>query len=166
MSGIRLATREDLGRAMGIIGIARRFMWDNGNPSQWPAGTPSVAAVEKDIEDGVLYVVESDDGVVHAIFKLIDHPDPTYAYIEDGAWLSDTPYATLHRVASDGTMRGVFARAVDFAKQQGHTHLRVDTHADNIPMQRAIAKCGFTYTGIIYVADGSPRRAYEWMEDK
>ncbi|MBQ6453377.1 MAG: N-acetyltransferase [Coriobacteriales bacterium] len=156
--------QDELPELMGIFDIARRFMWENGNPSQWPAGTPSVDAVEKDIADGVLYVIEGDDGRTHAIFKLIDYPDPTYSYIEDGAWLDDSPYATLHRVASDGTMRGVFAQAVAFAKQLGYTHLRVDTHADNIPMQRAIAKCGFTYTGVIYIEDGSPRKAYEWIE--
>jgi hypothetical protein len=28
-------------------------------------------------------------------------------------------------------------------------------------MQHVVEKCGFSYCGIIYVEDGSPRRAYD-----
>ncbi len=40
-------------------------------------------------------------------------------------------------------------------------HLRIDTHQDNKIMQHVILKNGFTYCGIIYTGDGSPRLAYE-----
>ena len=43
-------------------------------------------------------------------------------------------------------------------------HLRIDTHADNKPMQRAIEKFGFVYCGIIKAHDGTPRIAFEKIE--
>ena len=39
--------------------------------------------------------------------------------------------------------------------------LRADTHADNKIMQHLLEKNGFTRCGIIHVADGSPRFAYQ-----
>ena len=40
-------------------------------------------------------------------------------------------------------------------------NLRIDTHQDNKVMQHVVEKHGFTRRGIIYIADGSPRIAYE-----
>ena len=95
----------------------------------------------------------------HAAFALVPGEDPTYAVI-DGAWGSDAPYATIHRLASDGTCRGVFAAAINWAAAR-QPHLRIDTHADNHIMQTLITRAGFDYCGTITVADGSPRLAYE-----
>ena len=39
--------------------------------------------------------------------------------------------------------------------------LRADTHEANRPMRRCLERAGFVYTGVITVADGTPRRAYE-----
>ena len=86
--------------------------------------------------------------------------DPTYAEIE-GAWQDTaTPYGTIHRIGSDGTRRGVLHECVDWAAQR-ISHLRVDTHADNHVMQRCILREGFSYCGVIHVADGTPRVAFE-----
>jgi RimJ/RimL family protein N-acetyltransferase len=41
-------------------------------------------------------------------------------------------------------------------------NIRVDTHTNNIPMQRAVGRAGFKRCGIICVADGSPRIAYQY----
>ena len=51
---------------------------------------------------------------------------------------------------------------MDFC-QKITTHIRIDTHEDNIVMQKAIAKNGFHKCGIIYTDDGSPRIAYEYL---
>ena len=156
---IRKANLHDLPRILEIYAYARQFMRNTGNPTQWKEGTPAESTLRRDIAAGQLYVQE-DDGV-HAVFALIFGNDPTYAEI-DGVWLSDAPYATLHRVAGDGTRHGVLNQAVAFAKTQCG-HLRIDTHKDNQIMQRAIAKNGFRYCGIIITDDGSPRLAYEWL---
>ncbi len=157
---IRKAAPADLPRLLEIYGFARDFMVRTGNPDQWKNGGPNREQLEKDIALQQLYVMEDASGMVHAFFMFSLETDHTYDVIEDGFWKSDKPYGVIHRVAGDGQIRGVLARAVDFALQRT-PHLRIDTHRDNKVMQGAIAKSGFAYCGIIHLEDGSPRLAYE-----
>ena len=159
---IRLARTEDMPALMKIYAAARRYMASTGTPNQWPEGHPSADILAADIAAGNLYV-EEQDGIPHAAFAFIVGEDPTYGYIEDGAWLSDSPYGTIHRLASDGTAPGFFGRCVAFCRQR-MSHLRVDTHHDNRVMQHLAEKEGFTRCGVIYLANGSPRIAYERTE--
>jgi len=101
---------------------------------------------------------------IHAGFMLRIGEDPTYRVIYGGAWISDEPYGVIHRIAGDGMIHGVLDMVVRFAEER-ITHLRIDTHADNKVMQGAILKCGFRKCGIIYLADGSPRLAYEKVSE-
>ena len=101
----------------------------------------------------------------HGVFVLIDGLEPTYQYIEDGNWLNDEPYITLHRIASDGKIHGVFKSAIDYCKSIC-VNIRIDTHNNNKIMQKQIEKNGFERCGTIYVKDGSPRIAYQWMIEK
>lgn len=156
---IRQATTRDLPRLTEIYTAAKTFMKNSGNPHQWNGAYPDTDTLLSDIQQQQLYVMEENERVF-ACFALIGGADPTYAHI-DGAWLSDTPYGTIHRIASDGTHSGVFACCVAFARNT-YAHLRVDTHKDNTVMQAAVKRSGFIYTGVIYLADGSPRLAYEW----
>ena len=99
----------------------------------------------------------------HGNFSQWDGADPCYAVIEQGEWKSDAPYAAVHRVASDGTLHNVIGRIMDFAKSN-ISHIRIDTHEHNKVMQKALEKQGFERCGIIYVPDGTPRIAFEWMK--
>ena len=157
---IRLAKPGDLPRLLEIYEQAKEYMRHTGNPTQWAGNYPGQQRLLGDIAAGQLYVLEEDG--LHACFMLAPGPDPTYALIE-GQWGFDTPYGVLHRVASDGSIRRVLQKAVDFAAQR-FDHLRIDTHADNAPMQRALAREGFVLRGIIYTHDGSPRLAYDRMK--
>lgn len=100
---------------------------------------------------------------IHAAFAFIIGADPCYTVIEQGEWKSDAPYAAVHRVASDGTLHNVIGRIMDFAKSN-ISHIRIDTHEHNKVMQKALEKQGFERCGIIYVPDGTPRIAFEWMK--
>ena len=70
-------------------------------------------------------------------------------------------YGTIHRIAGDGS-GGILKTAVAFAKRR-ISHVRIDTHEDNYVMQKAVTKQGFEKRGIIYIADGSPRLAYDLL---
>ena len=70
----------------------------------------------------------------------------------------------LHRVASDGAVHGIAAAMFAFAKERAD-HLRIDTHQDNLPMQGASLKAGFKRAGIVYVSDGTPRVAFDWLRE-
>ena len=157
---IRKAAREDLPRIEEIYAYARRFMAETGNPNQWGNTTPLTSQLEEDIEKGDLNVLVHENAI-HGVFYFYIGPDPTYGVIEDGAWRSDTPYGTIHRIAGDGS-GGVLAAAVAFGRERIR-HLRIDTHEDNKIMQRAVAKFGFQRAGIIHLANGSPRIAYDLL---
>ena len=105
-------------------------------------------------------MVENEAGI-HGVFAFILGVDPTYLQIYEGAWRSDTAYGTIHRIASDGS-GGILSAALEYAKSTT-SHIRMDTHADNHIMQRALAKAGFSRRGIIYIADGTPRIAYDLL---
>ena len=138
---IRKTLDTDIPAVMAIYDAARAFMRAHGNATQWPEGTPSAEQLAADIAAGGSYVCEVDGRVV-ATFAFLPGPDGCYDVIEDGQWRSDTPYAVLHRVASDGAVHGIAAAMFAFAKERAD-HLRIDTHQDNLPMQGAIAKAGF-----------------------
>ena len=160
---IRLATLQDLPRLLDIYTTARAFMRAHGNLKQWNGAYPDEPTLRADIALQQLYVIE-DGQTVHGCFALIDGVEPTYHAIEDGDWFSSRPYGTIHRIASDGTQRGMFHECASFASRR-FDHLRVDTHADNYPMQGAVQKFGFRYQGVIHLEDGEPRMAYAWLKD-
>lgn len=159
---VRKAYRDDLPRIQEIYAYARTFMAKNGNPNQWKSNHPPVSQLESDIEHGDLYVIADENGI-HGVFYFCIGEDPTYYEIDCGSWRSNTPYGTIHRIAGDGS-GGILGTAVAFGKQY-IGHLRIDTHEDNKVMQSAVVKQGFQFRGIIYIADGSPRLAYDLLED-
>ncbi len=157
---IRKTHTDDLPRLREIFAIARRFMAETGNPTQWDENYPSEAMLHEDIELGDSFVCICDDRIV-GTFVLRGGEDPTYQKIYDGAWLNDEPYATIHRIASSGEVKGIFHEAMRFALQH-YSSIRIDTHADNKVMQHAILQEGFRYCGIIYCWDGGERLAYQY----
>ena len=163
---IRPATASDLPALRPVFEAAKAIMRADGNPDQWSApGFPPDSLLLRDIARGGGYVIDSVmpglTGHLHprAYFALLPSPEPTYDRI-DGAWLADEPYGVIHRIASYPEDHGIFAAIIDFAAAR-YAHLRIDTHRDNRIMQHLIAKHGFTYCGIIWLADGTPRLAYE-----
>ena len=156
---IRLAEFADLEAVMRVYRKAKQYMDESGNPTQWDVGYPSEDMVRADILDRQLYVL-TDQNTVHAVFFFALGEDETYRKIYEGAWKSDAPYAVIHRVGSDGELRGVMRAIVDFCKKTIQ-NLRIDTHEDNKTMQHVLEKLGFIRCGIIYLPDGAPRIAYQ-----
>jgi maltose O-acetyltransferase len=145
---------------MSIYESARQFMRSRGNTSQWVNGYPSEELLREDIANGHLFVGCNSTGQILYVFAFIIGDDPTYQEI-DGSWLNDRPYGTIHRLASAGLTNGVFQHCLDYCLTQ-IDEIRVDTHADNAPMRNAVERAGFKRCGIIYVADGTPRIAYQY----
>ncbi len=158
----RGAVRSDLDRILKIYAHARQAMADSGNPTQWGDSYPPQEMLEEDIDSNRLFVYVVN-GELEAVFAFILGADPTYKVIENGAWLNDTlPYGTIHRLASAGKRKGVASAVIEWCLEHCES-LRADTHADNKIMQHLLEKNGFTRCGIIHVADGSPRIAYQRM---
>ena len=157
---IRKAVKSDTPRLKEVFAAARQFMVETGNPTQWTDGYPSDELLQADIDSGDCYTIANDGEHIVATFVLRPGDDPTYSTIYGGAWLSNRPYATIHRIASSGETKGIFATAMEFAMNR-YNSIRIDTHRDNTVMQRAIVKAGFTYCGIIHCWNGSERLAYQ-----
>ncbi|MGN0255115.1 MAG: GNAT family N-acetyltransferase [Chordicoccus sp.] len=159
---IRRAVIEDLPCIMGIYAYARKFMASHGNPRQWgPTNWPPESLIRQDIENGTCYVCETQSHVVGVFYyDYGKNVETGYLHIE-GQWKKDTPYGVVHRIASDGSTKGVGTFCINWAYDKCH-HLRMDTHPDNIVMQNLLTKLGFEKCGIIHVQeDNDPRYAYE-----
>ena len=150
---------------MEIYAYARAFMAKTGNPNQWgPTNWPPADLIHEDIRNGNSYVCVNDDERVIGTFFFTQGKDiePTYRAITDGAWLDDSAYGVVHRIASDGSEKGVGQFCLGWAYEQcGHLRM-IDTHTDNKVMQNLLRKLGFVRCGIIYVIeDDNPRYAFE-----
>lgn len=156
---IRKATWEDLPVMQRIFAHAREEMRKNGNPTQWKDNRPPLFLIERDMNAGTTYVIE-DEGRVCATFSYTLGIDPTYIKIDDGAWLSDDPYGTIHRIASDNTVPGIFDFVMKFVENFG-VDVRIDTHHDNAVMLHVLEKNGFVRCGTIYIDDGTSRIAFQ-----
>lgn len=154
----RGANRTELEQILNVYERARALMAASGNPTQWRENYPSPEQLERDILSNRLFVYMVN-GQLAAVFAFVLGEDPTYAQIE-GKWLNDAPYGTLHRLASAGTRSGVADAVIAWCAERCDS-LRADTHADNKAMQHILEKNGFVRCGIIHVADGSPRIAYQ-----
>lgn len=157
---IRKAVIDDLDVIMDIYRSAQDFMIESGNPNQWGRSYPGEDLIRSDIDDEVCHLV-CDDECVYGVFALFEGVEPTYQHIEEGHWLNDEPYVTVHRIASNGKTHGIFRCAVDYCKSISD-NIRIDTHKNNLVMQKQIERNGFKKCGTVYVRDGSARIAYHW----
>ena len=157
---IREANQIDVTDIMQVMEAAKRIMRSSGNMHQWENGYPSEAVVISDMEKHGGYVIE-EAGRIVGYFAFLPSPEPTYSEIYDGEWLDDVQsYHVVHRIASNPDVHGIFNDIMDFCFSHD-TNIRIDTHKDNLIMQHNIEKHGFTYCGIIYLANGDERLAYQ-----
>ena len=157
---IREARPTDMTDIMKVMDAAKKIMRLSGNMHQWGEGYPSEAVIMADMERNGGFVIE-DDGKTVGYFAFLSSPEPTYAKIDEGKWLNDElPYHVVHRIASYPDVHGIFSNIMDFCFSKDQ-NIRIDTHRDNAIMQHNIAKHGFTYCGIIYLANGDERLAYQ-----
>ena len=147
---IRKAEMKDLPKLNELYEAARKYMKENGNPDQWGSVYPDEEIITEDIKAGNLY---TDENVNFAFVLMGGEED--YEDIYNGRWLNDEPYLTLHRVAGNGKVKGVFAKVFEFdagrMKEAGLRNLRIDTQEQNLTMQNAVTRQGFVRCGIVYV---------------
>jgi RimJ/RimL family protein N-acetyltransferase len=158
---IEKALMEDIDKLMPLYDHARQFMADNGNPNQWINGYPSREVIAGDINEGNCYVCHDEQGTIIGAFTFIIDADPTYLIIKEGAWLNESaPYGVIHRLASDGSRHGIGKSCIDWCFTK-IGNIRIDTHRDNLIMQRLVTAYGFSYCGIIYTHNHTERLAYQ-----
>lgn len=164
----RKARDSDLLAANAIIDHAKQILAQQAIP-QWQNGYPNLAALKKDLVAQQLWVGAVAQQVVLTM-SLVLGPDQNYRQIFGGHWQQESDdYLTVHRlaVAPAVVKQGVAHRALQFAcalaKKQGLRSVRIDTHQLNQPMQSLLTSSYFQRCGQIYLADHSPRIAYEYV---
>lgn len=160
---IRKSTTDDVPAILEIFRIAKAYMAAHGNAGQWGGGYPGLPELLPDIARGDSYVL-TENGTVVGTFSFIIGDEPTYQVLQNGHWHADRPYGTIHRLASNGTVRGVSRACFDFCTGLSD-YVRVDTHADNRAMQAAIEGYGFRKCGNIYASSGTLRMAYDYVRE-
>lgn len=156
---IRNAKTEELYQIKQIYENAKLFMRQSGNLKQWAGDYPELTLIQRDIENKNCYVCE-ENGELLGVFCLFESPDITYNKIYGGKWLTDGEYHVIHRIAVTEHGKGVADACYTFGFSKNGV-LRIDTHRDNLPMQKSLLKNGFTYCGIIYLESGDERLAFE-----
>lgn len=156
---IRKAKPEDLEIILQIYADARNFMAASGNPGQWVNGYPTRELLEEDLRRGQLYVYETEEGI-EAVFVYFKGKEADYDGIRDGHWLNERPYGVLHRIAVAQQGKGIASICLNWCYEDCK-NMRGDTHENNKSMQRLFEKNGFTKCGIVRIADGTDRIAYQ-----
>lgn len=165
MIHFRPTQSRDLPRIMTLVAAARAWFKAQGI-DQWQDGYPTQAIFETDRLLGVSYVGELEGEVV-LTGCLSFAEEPTYARIWEGEWLNDAPYAVVHRLVVAPHLRGrhlgeaFFRFAWAESLRRGVENLRVDTHRQNLPMQRLLARLKFLPCGRIRLEGGADRDAYQ-----
>ena len=156
---IRLAVSNDFSRVREIYAAARAYMKENGNPEQWGDSYPEDELIRGDIEAENLYLCVEGTEIL-GVFFYAEGADPTYQRIYNGRWLNEESYGVIHRIAVAARQRGVASFCFDYALTRCK-NLKIDTHRDNLPMQRSLEKNGFVRCGIIHLENGDERIAYQ-----
>lgn len=167
---IRKANHNDLAAVLAIINYGRGLQNQFGSDVAWPDFYPDASHILEDIHAGHSYLCVSDEAespelaldTPLATICLQEGLDPTYATIE-GAWLNDSPYTTIHRIASNQRWPGAGRYCMQYAVTH-HPNLRIDTHKDNLAMLNLIQAFAFTYCGIVEVRPGEYRRAFQLVQ--
>lgn len=165
MMEFRKSVESDINNIMNIIKQTQEYFKEHGI-DQWQDNYPNYEIIMNDIlkQDG--YVLLIDDKVV-ATVAVSFTGEKTYKSIYDGRWITANDYGVIHRLAVDSGYKGkglaskIFKYIEDISLKRDIYSIRIDTHEDNIPMQKAIRKNGFQYCGIIYLEDNSKRIAFE-----
>lgn len=159
------AVEKDAREIINIIKQAQDYFKEQGI-NQWQDNYPSLEIVENDIKDEKGYVLLKDNIIVGTAVVSFDG-EKNYEYIYSGKWVSDGVFAVIHRMAIDNKNKGlglssIIINSVErICLEKGVHSIKIDTHKENISMQKMLHKNGFIYCGIIYLEDKSERVAFE-----
>ena len=161
----RKTTIEDINNVMKIINEAKEYFRKN-RIDQWQNGYPNSDTIYDDIKNNSSYVLESGNKILATAMVSLEE-DKTYKNIYNGDWLNSGDYAVIHRIAvsekakGNGIASDIIKEVENLCKENRVNSIKIDTHKDNISMQKLLEKNDFKYCGIIYLEDGSERIAFE-----
>jgi GNAT superfamily N-acetyltransferase len=154
---IRQANIDDLDHLNQMAETIRNQMKEIGL-TQWVGHYPNKEVFHEDLKKQGLYVYVDDDQIIGSI-SILEENDPPYKAIQ---WHREDSLV-IHRLMVDpkhqknGVGMALFQHAIQLT-QRNYQSLKVDTHPDNLKMQKLILKMGFEYMGYLSSIN---RLAYE-----
>lgn len=154
---IRAARAEELDALWRQVRSAVAFMNDLGNP-QWNESYPTPEHFSAAREAGTLFVAVEEGEILGGVI-LDETQAPEYGPLP---WTTPERALVIHKLAlgQESMGRGVAAKLLHYAaataQARGLTALRVDTYHKNRPMQRLLAKEGFSFVGAIHFSGQQP----------
>ena len=148
------ASKKDMNELVALYHIAVEHMFEEKNVNQWQHDeTNFVNHVNKYIDDNNFYKVEKNNEII-GFFAMIYGTDVTYNEIK-GKWINDEPYVTIHKIASKYYKQGIATKMLNYvlndALEKSINNIRIDTHKDNVSMQKFLEKQGFVNCGVISI---------------
>jgi predicted GNAT family N-acyltransferase len=161
----RKAVEANVDSIMKIIKQAQYYFKEKGI-NQWQNNYPNVEVISNDVAEKNSYVLLQNNEVV-ATAVVSFNGERTYESIYEGEWISNKEYAVVHRIAVDNNYKGlglssqIIKNVEELCIEKGVFSIKVDTHEQNLSMQKLLRKNKFEYCGIIYLEDNSKRIAFE-----
>ena len=162
---LRKSNEKDLREIMKIISQAKAYFKEN-EINQWQNNYPNIETIISDINKNESYVlVEQEDIIATSVISF--NGEKNYENIYNGQWLTNEKFAVIHRIAVSNNHKGkgiaaqILKYVESMCREKGINSIKIDTHEDNISMQKLLKKSGFKYCGIILLEDRSERIAFE-----
>lgn len=168
---VRKAKEHDLPAIVNIIDAARKLLAERSIP-QWQETTgPTKESLTLDLDKDRLFVLVVDEKVA-GVAVITDEWDPAYeAMTTPWQEVDSTTYASIHRFAIAAAYRGqgladwLMAQLIQLCELAGFKDIRIDTHPQNVAMQKVIEKAGFQKRGLVYLdVPNGERYAYQRVD--
>ena len=141
----------DLEELMKIYDLARVRMVNEGNLTQWDNRETFELELIDYINKKILYKVIENQEIV-GYFAYIYDIEHAYDVI-DGKWLNQDKYITIHKIASKYNNKGIggfiIKYVIDRCKKEGIYNIKIDTHKNNLSMNKFLTNKGFINCGVI-----------------
>jgi N-acetylglutamate synthase-like GNAT family acetyltransferase len=161
----RKSKESDINSIMKIINQAQFSLKQQGI-NQWQNNYPNAETIKKDIQDNFAYVLLKEGNIVGTV-AISFEGEKTYESIFEGQWISENKYVVIHRLAVDNDHKGtgistqILKEIEQICINEKVSSIKIDTHEENIAMQKMLKNNNFKYCGIIYLEDKSKRFAFE-----
>lgn len=146
---IRLAINEEIQAISELAKIVRTDMWNNGL-EQWTGNYPAYENFYKDYLEKGLYVLLKDDQIIGSVSIFVEN-EPAYLEV---SWEKERALV-VHRIIVDPLEQGkgfgkeLIEYAISMAKKDGFESVKIDTHPDNLKMQKLLKSMNFSYRGYL-----------------
>lgn len=161
---IEKASLNDIDKIMEVYIYAQNLMFETNNFHQWQKGYPTKEMITSCINKKILYIVKEKNNI-QACFTFEITNDPTYTIIYNGNWNQSKQYGVIHKVAKKSNIKKMTKIIFDYCLTRCD-YLRIDTHEDNLIMQKALINYGFKKCGIIHLENGDERVAFDYYKEE